>query len=155
LVQVLPGAGSAHIWPILTALAPVEAGKLELAALLTSSRERIGRRSTVTVITPVGGSVDVGSENEDSGNEVAWIAELVHLKGVGVDSSVVLVAASGTHPGAGDAIQALLARLDIPCTLLIAGEPLPALLTFRRRRRVVRTTPTGGAITYEVDEEVG
>jgi hypothetical protein len=45
--------------------------------------------------------------------------------------------------------------MDIPCSLVVAGVSLPALLTFRRRRRVVRTTPTGGVVSYEVDEEVG
>jgi hypothetical protein len=45
--------------------------------------------------------------------------------------------------------------MEIPSSLIVAGAPLTALLTFRRRRRVVRTTPTGGVVSYEVDEEVG
>jgi uncharacterized protein (DUF58 family) len=146
LVQVSPASGSAHTWPVLSALAPVSAGDLGLAALLASSRDRIGRRSTLTVITPVASG---------SGADVDWVAELVHLKGVGVASSVVLIAPADADDQRGEAIRSLLARLDIPCSLVIAGAPLPALLTFRRRRRVVRTTPTGGAVSYEVDEEVG
>jgi uncharacterized protein (DUF58 family) len=155
LVEVLPTVGSAHLWPILSALAPVSVGDLGLAALLASSRTRIGRRSTVTVITPVasGKVIEGGEPTKDV--EVDWVAELVHLRGVGVASSVVLIAPADETPHQGAAMHALLARLDIPCTILTAGEPLPALLTFRRRRRVVRTTPTGGAISYEVDEEVG
>jgi uncharacterized protein (DUF58 family) len=154
LVQVSPAAGSAHTWPVLSALAPVSAGDLGLAALLASSRDRIGRRSTLTVITPV--ASDKGALDMDtSGADVDWVAELVHLKGVGVASSVVLLAPADADARSSEAIQSLLARLDIPCSLVIAGAPLPALLTFRRRRRVVRTTPTGGAVSYEVDEEVG
>jgi uncharacterized protein (DUF58 family) len=153
LVQVLPGVGSAHTWPILTALAPVKTGDLPLAALLASSRDRIGRRSTLTVITPAASAVEHAVD--DSGTHIDWVAELVHLKGVGVDCSVVLVAAADAEPHAGEGMQALLARMNIPSSLVMAGAPLPALLTFRRRRRVVRTTPTGGVVSYEVDEEVG
>lgn len=153
LVQVSPGVGSTHLWPILTALAPVAAGNLNLAGLLASSRNQIGRRSTLTVITPVVAAREEAEENELK--QLEWIAELVHLKGLGVDSSVVLIAAAESEPQIGEAIQALLARMEIPSSLVVAGAPLAALLTFRRRRRVVRTTPTGGVVSYEVDEEVG
>jgi uncharacterized protein (DUF58 family) len=80
LVQVLPNAGSAHMWPVLNALAPVTAGDLPLASLLSSSRNRIGRRSTVTVITPLSRSEE-GAAVEDRNEEVqgGWVAELVHL----------------------------------------------------------------------------
>ena len=154
LVQVSPAVGSAHMWPILSALAPVAAGDLSLGALLGSSRDRIGRRSTLTVVTPVASAVG-GDESEGRGEAVDWVAELVRLKGIGVDSSVILVAPGDADPHSGDALQGLLARMEIPCSLVVAGAPLPALLTFRRRRRVVRSTPTGGVVSYEVDEEVG
>ena len=153
LVEVLPAVGSAHIWPILTALAPVTAGNLPLAALLASSRNRIGRRSTLVVITAVPGAEEQG---EDAvGDGLDWIAELVHLRGLGVSSSVVLIAPATDETKAAAVIQGMLARMDIPCTVMVAGATLPALLTFRRRRRIVRTTPTGGVVSYEVDEEVG
>jgi uncharacterized protein (DUF58 family) len=155
LVEVLPGAGSAHIWPILTALAPVAAGELRLAALLASSRDRIGRRSTLTVITPVASGLAATTANGEAEENIDWVAELIHLKGVGVDCSVVLIVPADGDLQAAEAVQALLARMDIPCTLMMAGASLPALLTFRRRRRVIRTTPTGGVVSYEVDEEVG
>lgn len=156
LVQVLPSVGSAHTWPILSALAPVKAGELGLATLLASSRDRIGRRSTLTVIAPVvDGSSMLAFDGVDGGNQPDWVAELVHLKGLGIDSSVVLVAAADTDEHGGEALQAVLARMGIPSSLLTAGTHLPALLTFRRRRRVIRTTPTGGVVSYEVDEEVG
>jgi uncharacterized protein (DUF58 family) len=159
LVEVSPGMGSAHLWPILTALAPVAAGNLRLAALLASSRDRIGRRSTLTVITPIAEIADGAPEetptHKAASHDVDWVAELVHLKGVGVYSSVILVGSANADPHAADATKSLLARMEIPCSVVMAGEPLSALLTFRRRRRVVRTTPTGGVVSYEVDEEVG
>jgi len=146
LVEVMPGVGSAHVWSILSALAPVKSGELGLAALLASSRNRINRHSTLAVVTPV------SYEDTEHDN---WVAELLHLKSIGVDCSVILIAPGDGEVHRGETVQALLTRLDIPCTLMMAGAPLPALLTFRRRRRVVRTTPTGGAVSYEVDEEVG
>lgn len=159
LVEVLPGVGSAHTWSILSALAPVQAGKLGLAALLASSRNRINRHSTLTVITPIasGNFENDGATQLSNGDvrETDWVAELVHLKGIGVGCSVVLVAPEAGDLRDGEGVQALLARLDIPCTVLVAGAPLPSLLTFRRRRRIVRSTPTGGVVSYEVDEEVG
>lgn len=155
VVQVLPGIGSAHIWPILSALAPVAEGDLSLAALLASSRDRIGRRSTLSVITPVTRAMMQSFDGPEAAIKIDWISELVYLKSVGVACSVVLVGAVDGGPNQGVGIQNLLARLDIPCSLIMAGSPLPALMTFRRRRRVVRTTPTGGVVSYEVDEEVG
>jgi uncharacterized protein (DUF58 family) len=155
LVQVLPGIGSAHTWPILSALAPVTAGELSLAALLASSRDRIGRRSTLTVITPLPKNEASGADGQDDGATLGWVAELLHLKGVGVNSSVILIIPADGDPKDGEGTKALLARMDIPCSFVMAGETLPALLTFRRRRKVVRTTPTGGVVSYEVDEEVG
>jgi uncharacterized protein (DUF58 family) len=160
LVHVVPGTGSAHTWSILNALAPVETGELSLAVLLASNRDRIGRRGTVTVITTATSGATPEDMQEDSANgydasKVDWVAELVHLKSVGVDSSVILIVPDGGETHVGEGIQSVLARMDIPCTLIDAGAPLPALLTFRRRRRVVRATPTGGVVSYEVDEEVG
>jgi hypothetical protein len=111
-----------------------------------------------------------------------WVAELLHLKGVGRESSVVLVAPHTDSPksasyavaqekdsGADDdgirkgadmalaleATRNVLARAEIPATVVVAGSPLQAALTFRRRRKVIRSTPTGGVVTYEVEEEVG
>jgi hypothetical protein len=154
LVEILPGVGSAYTWPILSALAPVTAGHVSLGELLASSRGRIGRNSTVTVITPIVHEVAAGDGAHD------WVAELVRLKSAGVQSSVVLVGAADDETGRsdalrGDALREVLARMEIGSTVIATGAPLPALLTFRRRRRVVRSTPTGGAVSYEVDEEVG
>lgn len=52
-------------------------------------------------------------------------------------------------------LQSLLTKLEIPTHLLHTAVPLPSLLTHRRTRRVIRTTPTGGAVTVEIEEEVG
>jgi hypothetical protein len=49
----------------------------------------------------------------------------------------------------------LLARLDIPHQRLRTDVRLRAALTYRRTRKVIRSTPTGGAFTVEVEEEVG
>jgi len=37
----------------------------------------------------------------------------------------------------------------------LTDAQLPPALTFRRTRRVIRSTPTGGVVTYEEEEEVG
>ncbi len=155
LVEVMPSQGSAHTWPILSALAPVAAGEITLGELLVSSRGRIGRGSTLMVITPVALPGAVGDPATDGHTVQDWVAELVRLKSAGVNSSVVLIAAADDEPVHGEVMRGLLARMEIGCTLISAGMSLPALLTFRRRRRIVRTTPTGGAVSYEVDEEVG
>ncbi|MCB0151156.1 MAG: hypothetical protein KDE01_26330 [Caldilineaceae bacterium] len=49
----------------------------------------------------------------------------------------------------------LLGRLDIPYQLMRTDIRLRAALTYRRTRKVIRSTPTGGAFTVEVEEEVG
>ncbi len=121
---------------------------------------------------------DIGStEDGDQAQEVParrdnWVAELLHLQAQGLASSVLLVA-HGTADKPADGAQtdgaqtaeemaeqpeqmrALLARHEIPTQVLWSGRPLEALLTYRRRRTVIRTTPTGGVVTYEVEEEVG
>lgn len=102
-----------------------------------------------------------------------WVAELLHLQAQGLASSVLLVAHGAADDPAADGVQmdgaqtggemagqleqmrALLARHEIPTQVLWTGRPLEALLTYRRRRTVIRTTPTGGVVTYEVEEEVG
>ena len=52
-------------------------------------------------------------------------------------------------------LQTLLTQLEIPTHILHTSHTLPSLLTHRRTRRVIRTTPTGGAIAVEIQEEVG
>ena len=59
----------------------------------------------------------------------------------------------------GDASQAglseILTRYEIPVQFLQAGTKLTPALTYRRTRTVLRTTPTGGVVAYEIEEDVG
>ena len=153
LIEVSPVAGSAQVWSILAALAPVQMGKLPLHDLLTSHRPRLGRRGSVMVIAPVLGPAIAG--DKATPDAYSWLAELLHFAAGGVTSSVVLVAAAGDSQGLIDVAQEPFIRTDIPVTISQAGTMLPPLLTFRRRRRVIRSTPTGGVVSYDVDEEVG
>jgi uncharacterized protein (DUF58 family) len=178
-VIVPPQSGQAQLWKILATLAPVHASHVDLAELLRSSRGALGRRRTLVVITPqvnlepassVPGTKLAATTN---GNEMAdlfwrqpsgeasWVGELLHLRASGVDSSVLLVEpgrkdeSTAAPSGAGEQLHALLARHEIPAQVLQAGTPLRSVLTFRRTRKVIRSTPTGGVVTYEVEEEVG
>lgn len=187
-----PQPGQAQLWRILAALAPVRASNMTLADLLFSSKEAMGRLRTVIVITAqtdvgLGGDAakhharaeyDVAALSEDAvpgASEVAptvsvperhlgnWLAELLHLQSVGLDSSVLLVAYGAQDDGEDDApvratadrIRGLLAGYEIPCQVMDTRTKLRALLTFRRTRTMVRSTPTGGVVTYEIEEDVG
>jgi uncharacterized protein (DUF58 family) len=151
LIPPLPG--QAQLWQIMAALARIQAGEVSLADLLASNGEALGRWGSLIVVTPHTG--------ETGGLD--WPAALLHLKGVGLESSVVLVAPQAEDDTqAGDRVRAglattreVLARVDIPSTTVEAGSPLQPVLRFRRRRTVVRSTPTGGAVTYEEEEVVG
>jgi uncharacterized protein (DUF58 family) len=150
LLSVTPSVGGAHVWTLLAALAPVQAGDVGLAALLATVRSRIGRSGTLIVVTAAAaGNVAAGDEAE------SWLAELVHLKQQGVESSVVFVQTADEGEDAAQATVTQLARQDVPTTVVRAQERFPALLTFRRRRSVLRSTPTGGVVRYEIEEEVG
>jgi uncharacterized protein (DUF58 family) len=178
-IVLTPQTGAAQLWQILTALAPVRAANVSLAEVLRSAREPISARSTLIIITPdfyQGRSATTLLATESrNGNkkadELGWVPELLHLKARGTESSVVLVApgeadSDVTTDGAGDgaerqraiekaeSIQHVLAQADIPAEVIAAGSPLRAVATFRRRRMVVRTTPTGGTVTYELEEDV-
>ncbi|MFN2200497.1 MAG: DUF58 domain-containing protein [Caldilineaceae bacterium] len=188
-VLVPPQPGQAQLWRILSALAPVEPTDVPLARLLRNSREVLGSRKTVIVVTAQT-SVDLteqgyghhaaanpeegtsppetglqGAQTSDAthgsslptSQETNWLAELAHLRASGLDSSVLLVTdGRAPVPGAeARTLVSLLAGEDIACQILDAAQPLRAALTFRRTRRVVRNTPSGGAVTFEVEEEVG
>ena len=194
-----PQPGQAQLWRILSALAPVEATDVTLADLLHNSREVLGGRRTLIVVTsqididlasssyahrvaeaegdgyglpdgprdgrPDGVSAADSPEADASGADAAlrrrnWLSELVHLRASGLDSSVLLIAeGDGENDGAdrsgAEALGALLAAEDIASQTLYADIPLQAALTFRRTRRVVRSTPTGGVVAYDVEEDVG
>lgn len=150
---ILPQPGSAQLWQIMAALARIQTGDVQLSDLLARSRSALGKRGSLVLITP-----------QLTVNEQAnWLAELLHLQGVGLDSSVMLVTPAGGMSLGGkpeaqtslSRMEALLARVDIPSAVVEAGSPLRSVLRFRRRRTEIRNTPTGGVVTYEIEEEVG
>jgi uncharacterized protein (DUF58 family) len=156
-----PQRGQGQLWRILAALAPIQTGALPVADLLHRNRSFLGKGHTVVLITPQTG--------QDAPH---WIAELLYLRRSGVESSVLAVspapqAVDGANDGAQDngssrpvdaeqnTLADLLAQQEFPVHFMQAGTPLRAALTYRRRRTVLRTTPTGGVVSYEVEEEVG
>lgn len=143
VVTLAPQSGQAQLWAIMAALAPARPSTTPLHALLQRSLPLLGRRHTLVVITPALGDA-----------ALLWIAELVRASRQGLFSSVLAIAAPEQRIDADECLS-LLARLDIPHQLLRTDLRLRAALTYRRRRKVIRTTPTGGAFTVEVEEEVG
>lgn len=147
-VLVPPQPGQAQLWNVLAALAPVQASTTSLSDLLRSARSSLGKRATVIVVTPYP-TLDMVEPDTHP-----WLAELVHLQATGVHSSVVFVT-DEEQTKSEDAPSILLSRYGIPTQTMLTTTPLPAALTFRRTRRVIRNTPSGGAISIEVEEEVG
>lgn len=143
VISLAPQPGQAQLWAIMAALAPARPSSTPLHDLLRRSLPLLGRRHTLVVITPATGD-----------RAPLWIAELVRASGQGLFSSVLAVA-TPDQAGAVDTALSLLAQLDIPHQLLRTDTRLRAALTYRRTRKVIRTTPTGGAFTVEVEEEVG
>jgi len=149
VVVMAPQSGQAQLWSILAGLAPVQPTDISLAEQLRSARISIGKRSTVIVVTT--------TPREDAPD---WLAELVHLQSSGISSSVMLVTddeeGNTDDKNVNDSpMRDLLAGYGVDVQVLSAQAQLPPALTFRRTRRVIRSTPTGGAISYEVEEEVG
>ena len=190
-MHIEPQPGQAQLWTILSALAPVQACDVSLAELLYSSREALGRRRTLIVVTPqvtslrqrqklshradadsaprgfppLGVAAEsetparVGAPEAVEADRPTWLAELVHLRSIGLDSSVLLITPGEDDPAAiaqsaVDALAGMLAGYDIGCQALNSGKRLQSVLTFRRTRRVIRSTPTGGVVSYEIEEEV-
>lgn len=143
LVYVNAAVGQGHIWRILGALAPVQAGSLALGGLLERGRSGLSPRSTVVVVTPAPLGVD----------QAAWVSEVVQLQASGVSASVVLVLAENEEPVIADEVRRMLANVNIPVSVIGTLGDLPGLLHFRRRKTVLRTTPTGGVVRYEVEDE--
>lgn len=140
-VMVAPQRGQAQLWTLLAALAPVTPTTVPLPDLLRTAAATIGQRATIVVITAA-----------TRGEAPAWLSTLVQLQRRGVNSTVLLISVEGEPAGQ---LPSLLVRQGIGVQTLAAPLRLPAALTFRRKRRVIRNTPTGGVVTYEVEEEVG
>jgi uncharacterized protein (DUF58 family) len=146
VVAIPPQPGQAQLWAIMAALAPAQPTDWSLAALLRRNLSALGRRHTLIVITPT------PAVQEDAAGD--WVAELVRAQRAGLASSVLLVTQPEDEPPAADLLRRLLS-IDIPAQILRTDMSLRAALTYRRKRKVIRTTPTGGAYTVEIEEEVG
>ncbi len=142
-VTVAPQRGPAQLWQILAALAPVTPTTVSLHDLLRTATTAIGQRATLIVVTV-----------PTKGETPTWLPTLVQLQRRGVNSTVLLVT-SAEEQTAADTLAGLLVRQGIGVQSIPAALRLPTALTFRRKRRVIRNTPTGGVVTYEVEEEVG
>ena len=159
LVDVPPLPGKGQVWRILAALAPLQTGGLPLSQLLQRSRGLLNAGQTVLVIT------------SEIGEGVAnWSAELLHLRRGGVAAGVLAVTPAPEptqdHRGGDGLVRTLkddhqsrmldiLTRYEIPVQFQQAGTRLTPALTYRRTRTVLRTTPTGGVVTHEIEEDVG
>lgn len=156
-VTVPPLPGKGHLWQILAALAPAQTGNTPLDALLRQNRDLLGRGQTVVVISP---DLRRPEPVEGTTTAAAWVAELLHLRRAGVVGSALLVTPAAADALAGEeqveeVLWELLVRHEIPAQFLQAGTPLRTSLTYRRRRTILRTTPTGGVVVQDVEEEVG
>jgi uncharacterized protein (DUF58 family) len=138
--------------------APGTAGTSADAAPGGGAGSNLGNGSGSNMGNNVGGSSsgnNVGGSIASSGGSSGdWIAQLVQAQRVGLAASVLLVAMPEDEPSAMELVRRLTA-IDIPAQVLRTDLPLRAALTYRRKRKVIRTTPTGGAYTVEVEEEVG
>lgn len=140
-IMILPQNGQAQFWRIMAKLAAMNPADLPLHALLQGNRELLRRGQTILLITPVHDQAD------------QWVAELVHGQSRLAGTVYLIEAAEAEDSSA--SLRALLSGFDIPVQTLPAGTPLESALTYRRTRRVIRSTPAGGAVALEVEEEVG
>jgi hypothetical protein len=171
VIALPPQGGQAQLWAIMAALAPARPAGWSLSELLRRNLSTLGRRHTLIVITPAAEAPLPAKSNGLGAGEAQaaelpaaapagggaageWIAQLVQAQRVGLAASVLLVAMPEDEPAAIDSVRRLTA-LDIPAQVLRTDLPLRAALTYRRTRKVIRSTPTGGAYTVEVEEEVG
>lgn len=152
-IVLAPQSGQAQLWTVLAGLAPLQPSTISLTELLRSARTSLGKRTTIMVVTAYPKPSEPPNDSSDEGP--TWLAELVHLQRSGVTSSLTLVTEDEAYTGQDNIMADLLARHDIPVQTLLTTAQLPPALTFRRTRRVIRSTPTGGAISIEVEEEVG
>lgn len=185
LVDVPPQPGKGQVWRILAALAPVNAGDLSLGELLRRSRglfsagqtvlaitadigdgvedwtaellhlRRAGVPASVLAVTPAAAGAD---DNPVAGDAVAELRP----DEIPADSRTQdhLEDEPETDPDlTSEDAQAnlidILARYEIPLRFMQAGTRLTPALTYRRTRTVLRTTPSGGVVAHEIEEEVG
>ncbi len=147
-IRVSPQAGGAQLWRIMAALAPVRTTEVGLDQLLNTNSSTLGRRRSVIVVTPHM-SGDAGHPDA-----VDWLPTILRLQTAGLTCGVLLIV-QDQDLAAAVATRTLLARLDVPCEILSVSAKLPPVVTYRRTRKVLRTTPTGGVVVHEIEEEVG
>lgn len=184
LVDVPPQPGKGQVWRILAALAPVQAGILTLGEMLRRSRGVFSAGQTVLVITSdIGEGVQdwtaellhlrrggvaasvlaVTPALPDAANETE--PDEPTVDGRSADAQPVSLSPPieedpvSDNDGATEEAQAhlfdILARYEIPLRFLQAGTRLAPALTYRRTRTILRTTPSGGVVAHEIEEEVG
>lgn len=144
LVQIHAESGQAHVWRLLSALAPVTRSSVSLATLLRESRSLAGANNTLIVVTGGGNA---------RANAADWCAEIVRAAVRGVRSSVLLLSDESGRAAAATTLELLL-RYETPAQVIPVDRPLPARAMLRRTRRVVKSTPSGGSVSVEIEEEV-
>ena len=185
LVDVPPQPGKGQVWRILAALAPVQAGDLSLGQLLRRSRGLFSAGQTVLVITSdIGEGVQdwtaellhlrrggvaasvlavtpAATDAADDGETGEGNTAATSRDSQPVTFPVELLAEESIpNPfSSTDETQAhlidILSRYEIPVQFLQAGTRLMPALTYRRTRTILRTTPSGGVVAYEIEEVVG
>lgn len=185
LVDVPPQPGKGQVWRILAALAPVNAGDLSLGELLRRSRGLFSAGQTVLAITPdIGAGVEdwtaellhlrragvpasvLAVTPAAAGGDETPVADekSAELQPVETPADSLTQDQSEDEPEtdpdlASEDAQAnlidILARYEIPLRFLQADTQLTPALTYRRTRTVLRTTPSGGVVAHEIEEEVG
>lgn len=153
-ILIPPQPGPAQMWHILAALAPLKPTDRPLDEVIRQQRSVLGRRRSLIVVAPF-----------VSAAEPTWLSELISLRSQELSACVlgILPAAATTQEEKAsegrEGLQLLLAsnlaRYDVPTQTLAVGTRLRPLITFRRRRTELRSTPTGGVVRVEVEEEVG
>jgi uncharacterized protein (DUF58 family) len=140
---VMPGRGEGQLWHLLQSLARVQAGESSpLATVLTQMRGVLGRRTTVTVITP---SADP-----------AWVEALWPLLRHGVAPTAILLDPA-SFGGQGDLspVRGMLAGLGIPAHIIPQGYPFrPSPRTQRQAGTwEFRITPLGRVVVVRRPRE--
>ena len=148
VVRIPPQPGRAQLWRIMAALAPVRPTDVTLARLLHQNADTLGRRRSLVLITPQ------PPADAATWSTPAWLPELLRIQAAGLAASALLVAQDDDLPAA-DVTRTALAQLDVPAQVLPVSAKLPPLVTYRRKRTVYRSTPTGGVVVQEIEEEVG
>ena len=181
VIALPPQPGQAQLWAVMAALAPAQPTTWSLAELLRRNMSALGRRHTLIVVTPAA-TAPARAGTERPGRGVAPLPAPMTLltavmatmqepvqdrcgrrldpaAGAGAARGSGVQCAVGGHAGGRAGCHRTGApaddALDIPAQVLRTDMPLRAALTYRRKRKVIRTTPTGGAYTVEVEEEVG